>query len=261
MFNYERAAPDYGANTISSGQQRFPCGFSETAGLRKTMDDAMAMIGGFAGEGTQFYAVYDGHGGNNVSHYAAKNLHKYIKEYMLKGSPVEHAIKESYVKIHDDVSFRWPFIGSTAATVVIVGNMMYCANVGDSRIVYTDGNFVKRLSYDHKASDAQEAVLVRQRGGNIYMGRVNGILTVSRALGDGKLEKFLTPHPFQIKEEIVKGSTLIVACDGVWDVLNDVEASEIAHSISDPNSAASKIMEESLNRGTKDNVSVLCVKF
>ena len=54
---------------------------------------------------------------------------------------------------------------------------------------------------------------------------------------------------------------LILACDGVWDVLSDAEAVRIARSTRDPAKIAVRLRDTAIDRGSKDNISVLCIQL
>ena len=66
----------------------------------------------------------------------------------------------------------------------MVGNKIYCANVGDARaIMCRDGKAID-LSVDHKAKRPDEQQRIKDQGGYIVYGRVLGRLAISRAFGD-----------------------------------------------------------------------------
>lgn len=74
--------------------------------------------------------------------------------------------------------------GSTAVVVLLVGNKIYSANVGDARaIMCRDGQAID-LSVDHKAKRPDEQERIKSQGGYIVYGRVLGRLAISRAFGD-----------------------------------------------------------------------------
>lgn len=78
------------------------------------------------------------------------------------------------------------------------------------------GGKAVRLSYDHKGSDAQEAKRITNAGGFVMNSRVNGVLAVTRSLGDSAMKEFVVGSPYTT--ETVLGSEdsfLIIACDGV----------------------------------------------
>jgi protein phosphatase PTC1 len=85
-----------------------------------------------------------------------------------------------------------------------------------------------RLSFDHKPSLPEEVERISSAGGFVAMGRVNGILAVSRALGDHMMKKFVICDPFIHELELTPEDThIIVACDGVWDVMTDDQAAAV----------------------------------
>lgn len=95
--------------------------------------------------------------------------------------------------------------------------VLYTANVGDARIVLCRNGKALRLSYDHKGSDENEGKRISNAGGLILNNRVNGILAVTRALGDAYMKDLVTGHPYTTETVIQPDidEFLILACDGV----------------------------------------------
>ena len=95
--------------------------------------------------------------------------------------------------------------------------VLYTANVGDARIVLCRNGKALRLSYDHKGSDENEGKRISNAGGLILNNRVNGVLAVTRALGDAYLKELVTGHPYTTETVIQPDidEFLILACDGV----------------------------------------------
>lgn len=95
--------------------------------------------------------------------------------------------------------------------------VLYTANVGDARIVLCRNGRALRLSYDHKGSDENEGRRVANAGGLILNNRVNGVLAVTRALGDSYMKDLVTGHPYTTETVIQPDHDefLILACDGV----------------------------------------------
>jgi len=92
--------------------------------------------------------------------------------------------------------------------------------------------------------------------------RVNGQLAVSRALGDHSFKPHVTSEPQITEIEITqKNRTLVMACDGLWDVLEDQETIDIISNEEDPSQAAMKLRDTAFNRGSGDNISVIVIKI
>lgn len=147
--------------------------------------------------------------------------------------------------------------------------MLYTSNVGDLRVVLYRKGKPYRLSYDHKATDTNEINRIRNSGGLIMKNRVNGVLAVTRSLGDSYMKDLVIGNPFTTSTEITADDDfMILACDGVWDVLSDLKACEFVSDLFekgsgkvDPQIAAKKLCQLAMDNSTTDNVTVMIVKF
>ncbi|CAM1510021.1 Fc.00g003560.m01.CDS01 [Cosmosporella sp. VM-42] len=141
--------------------------------------------------------------------------------------------------------------------------VLYTANVGDARIILCRAGKALRLSYDHKGSDENEGKRIASAGGLILNNRVNGVLAVTRALGDAYMKKLVTGHPYTTETVIQPDSDefIIIACDGLWDVCTDQEAVDLVRGVQDPSSASKLLVDHALNRFSTDNLSCMIVRF
>jgi len=138
---------------------------------------------------------------------------------------------------------------------------LYTANCGDARVVINVGGTAQRLTYDHKASDQAEAKRITDKGGFVTYNRVNGILSVTRAFGDHAMKEWVISTPYQTEVSLTEEHThLILACDGVWDVLSDQDVVDL---IKDDKGSAQemseKLLKTSLQKGSTDNISVMVI--
>lgn len=141
--------------------------------------------------------------------------------------------------------------------------VLYTANVGDARIVLCRNGKALRLSYDHKGSDENEGKRIANAGGLILNNRVNGVLAVTRALGDSYMKDLVTGHPYTTETVIQPDidEFIILACDGLWDVCSDQEAVDLVRHNADPTSAAKHLVDHALARFSTDNLSCMIVRF
>ena len=73
------------------------------------------------------------------------------------------------------------------------------------------------MSYDHKGCDVYEQRRIRSAGGFVSNGRVNGMLAITRSLGDHELKEQIIGDPYTTETVLDDTDTiLILACDGVW---------------------------------------------
>lgn len=99
--------------------------------------------------------------------------------------------------------------------------VLYTANVGDARIILCRSGKALRLSYDHKGSDENEGRRIGNAGGLILNNRVNGVLAVTRALGDTYMKELVVGRPYTT-ETIIQPDMdefMLIACDGVSHLL------------------------------------------
>ena len=68
--------------------------------------------------------------------------------------------------------------------VLITGESIFTANIGDCRAVLNRGGSAVALSTDHKPTNPLEKSRIIKSGGKVINGRINNGLNVSRALGD-----------------------------------------------------------------------------
>ena len=80
-----------------------------------------------------------------------------------------------------------------------------------------------RLSYDHKGSDNQEARRILESGGFVMNHRVNGVLAVTRSLGDPSMKEWVIGTPYTTETILSdQDQWLILACDGVSILILDL---------------------------------------
>jgi len=222
-----------------------------------------------------FFAIYDGHGGNFVSHYLKDNFHKTLLSCWSTPEEKMVAIKRAYEEADKEIckqlELRSPRdvhefkdVGATAATVIIsrddVKRVLYTANVGDTRVVLCRNGKAIRLTYDHKVSDEKEAKRISESGGWISGNKMAGFLSVSRAFGDFSLKQWITADPLITETTLHKDDKfLIIACDGLWDVISDQEAVNMVKKMKSAKVMSTKLTEQALAQGSTDNVSIVVV--
>lgn len=140
--------------------------------------------------------------------------------------------------------------------------VLYAANVGDARAVLCRNGEAIRLTYDHKGSDAQESKRITDAGGFVVHNRVNGVLAVTRSLGDSAMKEFVVGAPYTTETELGSADEfLIIACDGLWDVTDDQEAVDLVRDKPDAQQMAKLLLEHALIKFSSDNVTVMVIRF
>lgn len=267
-------------------------GYGETQGRRDTMEDAHVVfddilavenigITSVPGQRVSFYGVYDGHGGVDAAKLVQRDLHiSIVSKPEFAAGDIEAALRagfaETDLKIVTKSNEEGWMNGSTGVVGVLVDSKLYIANVGDSEacLVREVNNEVvaENLTTPHKASDPIEKKRVEELGGHVFFGRVFGALAVSRSFGDSKFKTPKTAQNFVSCEPAIRvvdirpdHTFMILACDGLWDVMNHTQAAQFAKAqIAEGKSAkavAHALVSEALRRKTEDNVTVVVVLF
>jgi len=272
----------------------FESGCDDAQGRRDTMEDTHVLFDSVAKdvpeikiEGNDkyaFYGVYDGHGGVEAAQLVQKHLHVNIfNSASLKKGEVEVAIRSGFESTDDLIVKRsiekgW-MNGSTAVIALIHNLTLYLANIGDSESILikkgTSGQWeAEALTTPHKASDPTEKERIEKLGGHVFFNRVFGALAVSRSFGDSKFKIPKTAQNFVSWEPAMRQVTLVpnehkflvLACDGLWDVMSHQEVAEFVikakYEQGKNSSEISKMLvREALNKRTEDNVTVIVLYF
>ncbi|XP_019190363.1 PREDICTED: probable protein phosphatase 2C 11 [Ipomoea nil] len=248
---------------------RFSYGYASFKGKRASMEDFYeTTISEVGGQMVAFFGVFDGHGGSRTAEYLKNNLFKNLSSHPDFINDTKSAIVESFKQTDDDYlneeKGQQKDAGSTASTAVLLGDRLLVANVGDSRVVACRNGSAIPLSIDHKPDRSDERERIEQAGGFIIWAgtwRVGGVLAVSRAFGDKLLKPYVVAEP-EIKEEEIEGvDFIIIASDGLWNVLSNKEAVAIVDEIKDAEAASRKLIEEAFGRGSTDNITCVVVRF
>uniref|UniRef100_J3MEN0 protein-serine/threonine phosphatase n=2 Tax=Oryza brachyantha TaxID=4533 RepID=J3MEN0_ORYBR len=216
------------------------------------------------------FGVFDGHGGPLAAEYLKDHLFENLVKHPKFLQDTKLAISQTFLKSDADflesVSSN-PFRddGSTAVTAILVGNHLYVANVGDSRAVALKAGKAVPLSEDHKPNRKDEQKRIEDAGGIVVLDdtwRVNGLLAMSRAFGNRALKHCVKAEP-EIQEKVVDESLeyLILATDGLWDVMRNEDAVSLLKVQDGPKAAAMKLTEVAHSRLTLDNITCIVLQF
>lgn len=244
---------------------------------RRTMEDTHCFVDCFNDEkGAGFFGVFDGHAGKVCADWCGQHLQENVQKLILENpeKPVPEILNEAFkITDHQISEMRHQFSGCTAVVALIRwesrvnqdGSMrkvrvLYVANAGDARAVLERDKKAIRLSYDHKGSDADEARRIVESGGFVISGRVNGVLAVTRSLGDISMKEWVIGNPYTTETELDSNdSKLILACDGLWDVCSDQEPFDHIRELQDPQTAAQELVQFALVKGSNDNLTVMVI--
>ncbi|KAI5816293.1 phosphatase 2C-like domain-containing protein [Pyronema omphalodes] len=244
-----------------------------------------------------YFAIFDGHAGTYAADWCGRKLHTILEDTIRKhpNTPIPELLDATFTNCDGQLE-KLPVKNSGCTAVCAVlrwedrpvrdgspvqesnenanpnavatprterKRILYTANVGDARIVLCRGGNALRLSYDHKGSDENEGKRVANAGGLILNNRVNGVLAVTRALGDSYMKDLVTGHPYTTESVVKDGldEFIILACDGLWDVCTDQEAVDLVRNTFDPQLASKQLVDYALSKFSSDNLSCMIVRL
>lgn len=235
---------------------------------RNSMEDKIFIEDGFNEQSTNgLFTLYDGHGGPDCVDFVVKRFPSMLTKKLENNEDVIEAIRQSINDINKEVMFySSESSGTTAAIAFVKGNFVFTANVGDSKIVLVDtiASTCKTLTVDHKLSNDSEKERILSAGGVIKKDRVNGSLVLSRSIGDHFLSSHGVISEPSTNVELVNnkdGKYLVLASDGVWDVISDTILLEIILKYVDCQEICNNLVSKSKDLGSADNISCISIKL
>lgn len=222
--------------------------FCSMKGRRDNNEDAHSIASNISGlvsdkAPINFYGLYDGHGGSDVSNYLKQTM-----KMVLMRPEIKYPIKENNKKLIDSLynvveevliekhSDDAREVGSTCLIAChsrLDGiDYLNVFNTGDSRLVVCDKNFIAQsLTVDHKPDSPAEKFRILKMGANPERdlwsdgGVIRiGDLSVSRAFGDTKNKYVVCTPEIYTKKITDNYNFMIMGCDGLWDVMSNQDA-------------------------------------
>lgn len=266
-------------------------GIGHTQGRRPRDEDAtLAVRFTVHGEELSLYAIMDGHGDRRAcAAYVGHYLPLYLKTLLSKaGKITDESIANAFTKAMVDLnrSYYHRFAekhgfqdvwemhpgGTTVTASLQYKGHLYTANVGDTRalLVHSSGDYTP-LSEDADPTNERFQTVYNPRTQQICKqtpvikaeGHPPRLFGFALARDIGALP--LSPIPKITKVRINEGDQLLIACDGVWDVIANLPASLFLAGClecgSEPDKAAQTLTQMALLKGSQDNISSLIARF
>mmetsp|Transcript_18693 Transcript_18693/g.45963 ORF Transcript_18693/g.45963 Transcript_18693/m.45963 type:complete len:386 (+) Transcript_18693:288-1445(+) len=222
------------------------------------------------------FCLFDGHGGIDAAQFAAANIVTHLRgfdaELGSRGVTVGHLISRAMLRTHEDICAAAAaaggstgICGTTAACAAMERDgTLTVAHVGDSRAVVVDAHGrAVALTRDHVPTRPDELARIETLGGAVLQSRVNGVLAISRALGDRDLQPYVSAEPEIAYRNVVAAGDqfLILASDGLWNGTTPQQAADLCLRYQDDLSRATRALVEEAWVNSADDISVTLVKI
>lgn len=214
------------------------------------------------------YIVADGMGGHKNGELASKLAvqtiaHTVIENIFLPAlnsgptpptTPIQEILEQSVHKAHQTITKEVPGGGTTLTTVLIVGQQMSIAHVGDTRLYHinSDGN-METLTRDHSLVRRMiELGHLTEEEASVHPQRN----VLYRALGQG--EPF---NPDISTQPLPQSGYLLLCSDGLWGVVGQTEIANIVQSSKSQEIACQSLVDAANNAGGPDNISAILIRI
>ena len=252
-------------------------------GAREYMEDTFVVDTNLYHD-MKVYAVFDGHGGTYVSEFLKQHMLDVLKNVLSSRTNEIPSIEDClYITIKRLQSMlekdKCINVGSTCLIALRNKDMLYIANVGDCRAIINVKESALRVTHDHKPNTVSEFNRIREMGGFVTTypndaPRVNGMLAVSRSLGDLHLSPYVRWEPEVSTLQITDHNKIMVlASDGVWDTMSDQDVYDVIQETihhfekHEPQKSMQEVFKVcaqncilvAQQRGSGDNITIICV--
>jgi protein phosphatase 1L len=226
-------------------------------------------------ENIPLFAIFDGHGGEGCVKFVKNQLKKQLMIHLKLDDDltIYNTLTYACVLIDENwkayvtrpsAKFR-DHSGTTALFAMVINNALWITNVGDSRAVLGKDDETIQLSEDAKPPIEKYQKEIMERGGFVQWKRVDGSLDMARSIGDID-HPSVSGRPFIQKFELNKLDSeeknfLILATDGLWDVIGSKEAVELCQRADSTKAMATDLVSAAYHNGTTDNTTVMVIQL
>ncbi|HWS83631.1 MAG TPA: SpoIIE family protein phosphatase, partial [Ktedonobacteraceae bacterium] len=146
-------------------------------------------------------------------------------------------------------------MGTTVTGALVVDNVAYVVNVGDSRTyLYRDSDGLKKITNDHSVvASLVEAGIIKPDDIYTHPKRSH----IYRSLGE---KPNVEVDHFTV--ELQEGDKLLLCSDGLWDMVRDPKIENVIKSPdSNPAATSDALIQAAFDGGGEDNVSVIVIQI
>jgi len=211
------------------------------------------------------FVIADGMGGHangqDASRLAIQKIIEHILPRLLKDPNDDYAkllvesIHSANQAVHQRNIEQRGDMGTTVTGALVVDNLAYVINVGDSRTyLYHEPDGLKKITNDHSVvASLVEAGIIKPDDIYTHPKRSH----IYRSLGEKpNVEVDL------FKVQLQEGDKLLLCSDGLWDMVRDPKIEDVIKSAaSNPSTMSDALIQAAFDGGGEDNVSVIVIHF
>ena len=244
------------------------------------------------------FGIFDGINGDEVSTYLRQNLPnlfqrmvhfnpkkvfpyhppgtKLDKKVGGLGTSIESIFLKLFLKLDDDIKIMNCLdVGATACIVYLAEEedeltgfkqkkkVIYCAFLGDVQCILISKTKVKKLTKIHNIKNEDERKRIENIGGVIYDEKIYGQENLTRAFGMFNLKQYgITCIPECVKITLNNlDKYIVIGTKGVFEALTDGDLHNICNNSESTDTIIKNIMQNCINRFTRENIGMIVIKL
>ena len=244
------------------------------------------------------FGIFDGINGDEVSTYLRQNLPNLFQRMVHfnpkkifpynppgtkpdkkiggLGTSIESIFLKLFLKLDDDIKImRCMDIGATACIVYIAeeedeltgfkrkNKVIYCTYLGDVQCIVISKTKAKKLTKVHNIKNSEEKQRIENIGGVIFDEKIYGQETLTRAFGLFNLKQYgITCIPECVKMSLSSlDKYVVIGTKGVFEALTDGDLHNICNNAESTETIIKNIVQNCLNRFTRENLGIIVIKL
>jgi serine/threonine protein phosphatase PrpC len=166
--------------------------------------------------------------------------------------PINEALVSAMENANQVTSHEIPGAGTTLTAMLLMGETVFFAHVGDTRAYLITQDKIERLTQDHSlvgrllqvgAISEEDAAKHPQR--NI----------IYRSVGQGETLQ-ADWHSLELPAE----SCVLLCCDGLWGSVTDAQIKRIVNSAAHPQQACNQLVQTARQQGSTDDITMVLIE-
>lgn len=227
--------------------------------VRKINQDYIFLSRKPVGALENLFLLADGMGGERAGDFASRYAVEHVVEELkqMEGEEPSRLLQKSIAQVNRNLyqeAARQADLQGTGTTLVaacIQGNLLYVANVGDSRLYLIRDN-MDQITRDHSFVEEMVAMGKMQRGSRDYQTKKNIITRAVGASAGIDVDLFI--------KKLMPGDLVLLCSDGLTNMVDEMEIEYIIRAEGELKSKAAALIEAANRNGGKDNISVVLVQ-
>lgn len=232
-------------------------GITDTGRVRDHNEDNFAVL---ELAGKVLFVVADGMGGHDAgevaSRIAIETVCKVIQENHALSTDhlglVERAVQEANSEVLQEGGRRKSDMGTTLSVALVENDIVYVANVGDSRVYWIANGSITQITTDHSlvAKLVAAGKLTKEEARNHPKSNL-----LFRTIGADEIVKVDTA-----RVELKKGGTLLLCTDGLWGEVPDEEIHRVCAEEKNIVPVGARLVGLANENGGKDNITAIVAR-